>query len=569
MRKISVSIVTLALTFIFASCQQTISNNSEDFSSAHDRSSIISTHVSENNESSITSLSSSSIHHDHVYNNPLFEWSKDFENCNCVISCEECGEKRTLTASVEEQLITPTSSIEYFKTKYVAKATYGNKEFEDTKEIAKNINSNFEITYDFISRKDIIVNRYCLYENEAVVIPEEMLTETVLNVDIWFSRNTDVIPEIVIPNKKIVINDISCPNIDYSIMASACGLQLERPVIYLKFQGTLDDYLENVSFNNNRTFDSVKPYLFLLDENNNSYKLTNLVFSNSVTKIKKYAFSHINFDSVVFPSSLKEIGDFAFFYNTDLKQITFNEGLEKLSSGCFTYCSSLKKITLPSTLKTIDNPFDSCNNILEVEISEGCLISNIAQLGILRLIKVIDNTNSLSLGDYFLITKNNMQSSYIFEYNDFVFALVEDNLYLICTNKKCEELTLPNSVEFNGRVFTHYKVHEYAFITTMPLGAATGTIDELVEAYNGIDTLIQINSIYSMYDLFRTIYISDAVTSFVGQPFYNTCFLKNIYFDMTKEVANSRFTEAYLHYLTNDSNVNIYVKSSSNEYVSY
>lgn len=108
--------------------------------------------------------------------------------------------------------------------------------------------------------------------------------------------------------------------------------------------------LTSVKFSDNLT--QIQDYAF-----NNCYKLTTLQFPNTLTYIGSYAFENIGFQndaiSIVFPSSLKRVDNWAFAY-AKLKEITFNNGLEEIGDYAFTSSySTVTTITFPNSLKTL------------------------------------------------------------------------------------------------------------------------------------------------------------------------------------------------------------------------
>lgn len=120
----------------------------------------------------------------------------------------------------------------------------------------------------------------------------------------------------------------------------------------------------------------------------------NIEIPEGVETIGEYACGEIRyFDSLSFPSTLKTIAPYAFFYNvgitsieipasvtsigesafdrcTKLTSITFNEGLQSLGRYAFSETSA-KTLALPSSLKTIgENCFFGCS-FSSIAFSEG------------------------------------------------------------------------------------------------------------------------------------------------------------------------------------------------------
>ncbi len=106
-----------------------------------------------------------------------------------------------------------------------------------------------------------------------------------------------------------------------------------------------------------------------------------IVIAEGITKISNRAFQMNHWDidnrywtyakltTVNLPSTLKEIGDGAFYGCNKLKTINFPEGLKKIGRLAFGGCKNLKEAILPSSVKEIkDNTFYYCKNLINVEI---------------------------------------------------------------------------------------------------------------------------------------------------------------------------------------------------------
>lgn len=99
-----------------------------------------------------------------------------------------------------------------------------------------------------------------------------------------------------------------------------------------------------------------------------------------VVGIDKYAFTYVKdgwttgqpITSVKIPSSIKEIGDYAFIECTSLSSVEIDEGVTKIGNGAFYYCPSLLSISIPNTVTYIgDKAFRHCISLATVEMSEN------------------------------------------------------------------------------------------------------------------------------------------------------------------------------------------------------
>lgn len=106
----------------------------------------------------------------------------------------------------------------------------------------------------------------------------------------------------------------------------------------------------------------------------NTDKLVNIEFPNSLREIGSRAFERSGLKSVAIPIYVEEIGsnafgycnsltgvsigakivgEAAFFWCTGLTSVAMNNGVEEIGGSVFTNCSNLNSISLPSTIKSI------------------------------------------------------------------------------------------------------------------------------------------------------------------------------------------------------------------------
>lgn len=94
-----------------------------------------------------------------------------------------------------------------------------------------------------------------------------------------------------------------------------------------------------------------------------------------VTRIARNAFAEQkNIIEVVLPSTIKEIGENAFYNCAKLEKINFPSGLERIENCAFTY-TSLLSIYLPATINYYGHSvFYGCIKLSNVELEEGSTI---------------------------------------------------------------------------------------------------------------------------------------------------------------------------------------------------
>lgn len=119
-------------------------------------------------------------------------------------------------------------------------------------------------------------------------------------------------------------------------------------------------------------------------------KITKVVIKEGVTAIgaNNFYYWYPNIRTVVLPSTLKKIGDFAFYIDRDpnqtavsskLKTINFPQGLTTIGIAAFSGCANLASIDLPSSIRSIgDSAFSRCNKVTSIKIrNKNCKIFDI------------------------------------------------------------------------------------------------------------------------------------------------------------------------------------------------
>lgn len=92
-----------------------------------------------------------------------------------------------------------------------------------------------------------------------------------------------------------------------------------------------------------------------------------LIIPEGLIQIGKESFKACKFSSVLFPSTLRIIGAYAFAYN-NIEYLILPEGLITIGEHAFAPCYSLLSISLPSTLETIGaGAFASCSYISKIQ----------------------------------------------------------------------------------------------------------------------------------------------------------------------------------------------------------
>lgn len=141
---------------------------------------------------------------------------------------------------------------------------------------------------------------------------------------------------------------------------------VDETVSLLNYRGN-DSIVEIPSEFNSKPIVEISNSAFLKNQT-----LEEVTISNNIQIIKDKAFRETALNSVEIPSSVKEIGVYAFSVCEELESVTFNEGLEKINMNAFAACHKLTKIILPSTLTTIEQyGFQNCLNMKIIYIPKS------------------------------------------------------------------------------------------------------------------------------------------------------------------------------------------------------
>ena len=91
-----------------------------------------------------------------------------------------------------------------------------------------------------------------------------------------------------------------------------------------------------------------------------------------VTEISKLAFFNTEVTKVSLPSSIKKIGEKAFYSCKNLTEISLKSGLLEIGSMAFEQCSQLSVLEIPSTVEKIGvNAFGGCDKLTSLTIPAG------------------------------------------------------------------------------------------------------------------------------------------------------------------------------------------------------
>lgn len=132
---------------------------------------------------------------------------------------------------------------------------------------------------------------------------------------------------------------------------------------------TVDEKNENYKSSDGILYDKDMTTLIKYPE---KHEGDNFKVPDTVTKIDNWAFVGCNTIKTIDLNNVKEIGEDAFYYCTELTKADIPEGVTELNGSVFGYCVKLEKVTIPSTLKKIgDYAYYCCLSLKELTIPDN------------------------------------------------------------------------------------------------------------------------------------------------------------------------------------------------------
>lgn len=106
-------------------------------------------------------------------------------------------------------------------------------------------------------------------------------------------------------------------------------------------------------------------------ENNESIKT--VVLPPELEMIGEQVFCWSSIQWIEFPSTLRNIGQYAMASCVYLTDVKFGEGLKTISVGMFYHCKALTNLSLPKSIEKISsNAFEGCESLEKIVIYDNC-----------------------------------------------------------------------------------------------------------------------------------------------------------------------------------------------------
>lgn len=235
-------------------------------------------------------------------------------------------------------------------------------------------------------------------------------------------------------------------------------------------------------------------------------EITSLAVADSVTSIGEFAFHYcINLESVTLGDGLTTIENNAFYFCTQLEALDLGESLASIEEYAFYNCTDLDTLTIPNSVTNIgEAAFKCCDNIIKLIIGEGVI--SLDATAFEKCYKIIEvyNLSSINVvnealeeGEYFLVdsavvihTSLDESSMLIWSENGYVFALFDENYYLVTQTGNETNLTLPENINGNTYEINRFAFHNRTNLEKIELSSGITAIGNAAFNFCGINSIV-------------------------------------------------------------------------------
>lgn len=124
---------------------------------------------------------------------------------------------------------------------------------------------------------------------------------------------------------------------------------------------------------------------------------------------------HETIKTIIFPKTLKAIGDYA-FRSTTLQSVELPESVDSLAAGVFQFCNELTKINIPSGLRSMGNRvFCGCKSLEEITLSDNIERINEGAFQDCKMLKKINLPRNLKRIGYSSFNNTQISEIHIFD----------------------------------------------------------------------------------------------------------------------------------------------------------
>ncbi len=241
-----------------------------------------------------------------------------------------------------------------------------------------------------------------------------------------------------------------------------------------------------------------------------------------VREIAEDAFASDNdsITEVVFPESMRRIGDRAFFGCSGLTSVTIPDGVTSIGNASFYGCNSLKSITIPNSVTNIDfGAFYGCTNLTTVVVSEWQEGWRRAGYNLPNGIKVVIPVGTIAIRDSAFNSCGWLASVTIPD------SVTNIGSYAFSGCSGLTSVTIPDSVTSIGD-----NAFSYCGLTSVAIPDSVSSIGDYV--FNGCSALVRVEILDGVSNIgayvfsgcsgLTSVTIPDSVTS-IGEGAFSGC----------------------------------------------
>ena len=135
-------------------------------------------------------------------------------------------------------------------------------------------------------------------------------------------------------------------------------------------------------------------------------KIEEIIIPKNVTSIGEWAFCHCqSLESVEIPSSVTSIGDYAFIGCTNLASLELSYGIKSIGNGAFQGCTSLESVKLPNSIESLGSEaFFECVSLTSITLPSNIEIVPpyfVANCSVLKSIEIPASVKTVWSGAFY------------------------------------------------------------------------------------------------------------------------------------------------------------------------
>lgn len=231
-----------------------------------------------------------------------------------------------------------------------------------------------------------------------------------------------------------------------------------------------------------------------------------VVIEEGITRIGNYVLYQVCASEISIPSTLMTVGNYAFAYNSSIKNIELPFGVQSLGASAFENCTEAQSVSLPDSLMIISkNSFKQCYKLKSVKIPYS--VQSIGSYGFYRCsdlesVEFESLSSPIKIGDYCFMScpklleiaiplNSQMSAKYSFGYNE---------------NKvKYPGISMKVYSGSDAMAYAKSKTISYTLLDTIPLELGVVNTNEYIEETQNYEYIYSFTpSVTQEYNIYST-----------------------------------------------------------------